>query len=800
MLVPYSWLKELIELELSPEDLAERLTLTGLEVEGIEDGYAELDKTVVVRIASVAPHPETERLSICHAVDGKRDYQVVCGAPNVREGLKTVLALPGSILFTGEKVSEARIRGVRSEGVLCSPYELGINDNYSGVIELSEDVDLGQSVVKALGLYEPVLDIAITPNRGDCLSVLGVCREVSAITGVPFNTLEIPILPQGEDIFSETGVSIEVPDLCYRYTGRLIKGVRIEKSPFFIQKRLWLCGLRPINSVVDITNYVLVLVGQPLHAFDFDLLEGRHIIVRTSRGGERIITLDGQERGLSPEMMIIADTKRPIAIAGIMGGEETSVTERTKNIFLESAWFNPSSIRRTSQRLRLSTESSYRFERGVDPNGVILGLEIATKMVIEIAGGEIIPGRIDEYPRPYRPPQIRLTPKKLHLYLNRELPKRETKSLLERVQVKCQEDGEGFICIPPSFRHDLVLEEDLIEEIARLYGYDRIPSTIPVAEISGRSPERLERLSAKAREILNALSLYEVITYSFISPRFVDELELSKRDQRRRIVPLANPLSEEQSVMRTTLIPGLFQIARINLFREVSNIKIFELGRVFLSREDGGLPEERLHIAVLLTGFATPETCHEKARKLDFFDLKGILESFLSNIGVLKFFIKPKSNEPFLRQGVSGMVLVADQEIGFLGEVRPAILERYDIHVPVFVFELDFERLADLISEKKIYRALPKFPATTRDLTMIIDDCIPAQEVLSFAMAQEIPYLEEVSIFAIYRGKPIPDGKKSLSLRFVYRASDRTLTDKEVNDLHEEISKEILKEFKADAR
>ncbi len=800
MLVPYSWLKELIEVDLSPEELAERLTLTGLEVEGIEDGYAELNNTIVVRVVSVAPHPDAEKLSICRVSDGKRDYQVVCGAPNVREGLKTVLALPESVLFTGEKVSEGRIRGVYSEGILCSPYELGISDDHSGIIELSENIDIGQSATKALNLYEPILEVAVTPNRGDCLSILGISREISAITGVLFNPLEVPNLPQGEDIFSETGVSIEVPDLCYRYTGRLIKGVKIEPSPFFIQKRLWLCGLRPINNIVDITNYVLLLVGQPLHAFDFDLLEGRRIIVRTAKEGERILTLDGEERVLLPEMMVIADTKRPVAIAGIMGGEETAVTEKTKNIFLESAWFNPSSIRRTSQRLRLSTESSYRFERGVDPDGVILGLEIATKMMAEIAGGKIIPGRIDEYPRPYRPRRIRLTTKKLNLYLNMKLPEREIRSLLERVQVKCQEDKEGFICTPPSFRHDLVLEEDLIEEIARLYGYERIPSTIPIAEIGGRSPERLERLSAKAREILTALSLYEVITYSFISPRFMGDLELSKSDPRRQVVSLANPLSEEQSVMRTTLIPGLLQTARINLFREVSNIKIFELGRIFLPREDELLPEERLHVAGLLTGFAMPETCHEKARKVDFFDLKGILESFLDHIGASRFCIRPGANEPFLRKVISARVLVADQDIGFLGEVRSAILEKYDIRVPVFVFELNFERLVDLISEEKRYQALPKFPATTRDLTMIIDDSIPAEKVLSFAMAQDVPYLEKVNIFAVYRGKPIPDGKKSLSLRFVYRAPDRTLTDEEVNELQEEICKKILKEFKAEAR
>ncbi len=800
MLVPYSWLKELIEVDLSPEELAERLTLTGLEVEGVEDGYTDLAKAIVVRVVSVTPHPEAEKLVICQVSDGKKDYQVVCGAPNVREGLKTVLALPETILFTGDKISSGEIRGVRSEGVLCSPYELGLNGDHSGIIELSEEIPLGQRAVEALRLAEPVLEVAITPNRGDCLSILGMAREVSAITGVPFRPPESPRLPEGEEIFDLTSVTIEVPELCHRYAGRLIRDISVRPSPFYIQKRLWLCGLRPINNIVDITNYVLLLVGQPLHAFDFDLLEGRRIIVRTAKEGEKILTLDGEERRLSEEMMVIADTKRPVAIAGIMGGEETAVSEKTKNVFLESAWFNPSSIRRTSQRLRLSTESSYRFERGVDPEGVILGLEIAAGMMAKLAGGEVVPGRIDEYPRPYLPREIKLHRDRLTLYLNVDLPQEEAKAFLERVQVKCQEGVEGLICTPPSFRHDLVLEEDLIEEIARLYGYEKIPSTIPVAEIGGRPPERLERLSTRAKDLLIGLSLYEVINYSFISPRFIKILALPGDDPRRRVVPLANPLSEEQSVMRTTLIPGLIQTAQVNIFREAPNIRVFELGRVFFARQGELLPEERLHLAGLLAGLARPETCHEKPRRVDFFDLKGILESFLDHIGAQGVRFKPQAGEPFLRQAVSARIMVADQDLGFLGELRPDILEKYDLRGPLFVFEIDFEHLVDLVSEKKTYRALPKFPATIRDLAMILDDAIPAEEVLSFVKAQEVPYLEKVSIFDVYRGKPIPEGQKSLTLRFVYRAKERTLTDEEVNEIQARISQKILKHFKAVAR
>jgi phenylalanyl-tRNA synthetase beta chain len=381
-----------------------------------------------------------------------------------------------------------------------------------------------------------------------------------------------------------------------------------------------------------------------------------------------------------------------------------------------------------------------------------------------------------------------------------ELPREEIKSLLERVEVSCTPGEGGFVCTPPSFRNDLSLEEDLIEEIARLYGYDRLPSTIPVAEIGGRPPEKLERLAQKAKGILTALSLYEVINYSFISPRFVEALELTEDDPRRRVVPLANPLSEEQSVMRTTLVPGLLETARVNIFREAPDLKVFELGRVFWAREGGPLPHERLYLAGLLAGRARPESCHERPRKVDYFDLKGILETFLRYLGVADFRLVPQGKEPFLRPGMSARLEVAGKDLGFLGEIRPQILEKYDLPGPIFVFELDFEALVECVSEEKKYRPLPKFPATTRDLAMVLDDAVPAEEVLGYVRSEKVPYLEEVYILDVYRGKPIPEGKKSLTLRFVYRASDRTLTDEEVNNIQATLSEKVLKRFNAVAR
>ncbi len=800
MLVPYSWLKELVNIEESPEELAERLTLSGLEVEGVFDAYEDLAPAKVVRVLSVVPHPQAEKLKICQVSDGQKEYQVVCGAPEVAEGLKVAFAPPGTVLFTGEKVSEVQIRGVRSEGLLCSPYELGAGAAKDHLLKFEDDVPLGKSAIEVLGLGEPVLEVAITPNRGDCLSILGMAREVAAISEVTLKPLSFPELPLGEEIFSETNVIIEVPEHCFRYAARLLKGVKVSDSPFEIQKKLWLCGLRPINNVVDITNYVLLLWGQPLHAFDFDLLKGRCIIVRLARSGEKILTLDGVERELDEKTMVIADQERPVAIAGIMGGEETAVTEKTQNVFLESAWFNPSSIRLTSQRLRLSSESSYRFERGIDPEGVIKGLDFAASLIRDLAGGKVVAGRIDEYPRPYVPREIRLSPKKISLYLKVPLSAEKIKDLLQRLEIRVTKGVSDFICTPPSYRHDIALPEDLIEEIARLYGYDRLPVSVPRAEIAGKPPTAFEKFLASLKEILPALGLYEIITYSFISPRFVEILGL-EGDPRAKMLRLSNPLSEEQSVMRTTLIPGLLLTAQVNLFREVQNLRIFEIGRVFWPREGELLPEERHFLGGLLCGRVHPLSCHREERSLDFFDLKGLLETLFERLPTPGIIFAPRAQEPFLIPGLSVTLKTPSEEkIGFAGAVKESILEKLDLPGPLFVFEVDLEKLYPLLKTKKTYRPLPKFPATFRDLALLVDDKIPAGEILAYAKALRLPFLEQVSIIDVYRGKGIPEGKKSLTLRFIYRASDRTLRDEEVNQIQAEAAEKILAHFKAQAR
>ncbi|QJA06798.1 phenylalanine--tRNA ligase subunit beta [Thermosulfurimonas marina] len=793
MRVPVSWLKELVETELSAEELAERLTLGGLEVEGVEEAYQALGPVVAAEILEVKAHPEADRLAVCELSDGKRRYTVVSGAPGLKPGLKVALALPGAVTFSGAKVQETRLRGVPSEGLLLSPYEAGVSEEKNRLLILPPEAEPGFPFHEALGLSEPVLEVAVTPNRGDCLSILGVAREVSALTGAPLKFPEIPAFPEG-DLREYLECAIEDEEGCFRYAGRLLEGLSVGESPFWMAQRLWMCGLRPLNNLVDVTNYVMLELGQPLHAFDYERIRGKRILVRAAREGEGLRTLDGQWRELPTGTLVIADAEGPVAVAGVMGGEESGVREETRRVFLESAWFNPVRIRRSARSLRLSTESSYRFERGVDPEGVPRALDRAAALLVEVAGGRILPGKIDLYPRPWKAPEIRLRRTKLISYLRWERPFSEAGAYLKRLGGEVQVGEEELLFRPPSHRGDLVLEEDLIEEVARLYGYDRLPVTLPVGELSARPLEREDRVLSRVREALTALGFYEVINYSFIDPRALEVLELPEGDPRLRPLRLANPLSETQSVMRTTLLPGLLETARFNFFREVGRLRIFEVGRVFFPGE-GELPEERLHLGLLVLGLFEPPFWGGRGRPADIYDLKGVLETLFESLGLSGLTLKPQSREVFLRRGLSFRLLAGEQEIGYAGEVKNYLRAQYELPAPLLVAEMDLTACLALPELPRRYQGLPRFPATSRDLSLVLREEVPAGEVLQFLTGLDIPYLEKVEVVDVYRGEPLAAGEKSVTIRFVYRAPERTLTDEEVNALQEEVAAKVLSAF-----
>ncbi len=800
MKVPISWLSEFIELDGTPEKIAEILTMGGVEVEAIEDPYEELGELISVKILEIAEPEELKGLVLCKVTDGKESFSVLTTAKEqVKPGLVVGLAKPDSFTFSGEKIEIKSVKKYKSYGMFLSPYEAGIGEEKDKLLILPEDSPLGESIYKILGISETVLDLAITPNRGDLLSIIGVARELHTLTSWKLKMPEFEeSLKQGDKFPGE--IKILDTDGCFRYAGRFFRNVKVGESTFYIQKRLWLCGLRPINNIVDITNYVLLELGQPLHAFDWEKIEGNTIVVRKAHPGEKLLMLDGVEREFTEEDLVIADSQKAMVLAGIMGGEESGVSETTKDIFLESAWFNAKRIRKSSQRHRVTTESSYRFERNTDPEGVLLGLLRASELILKIADAESTSEVVDVYPVPFIPPKITLSSKKLKKYLGFAIPENEVEAVLNKVG-EVKREGDEFQVVPFSYRQDLKIAEDLIEEVARIYGYEKIPSTFPRSELYCRAPEKKLVFEKKIKTILKSFGFSEVINYSFIDPKSLYKLNIKEGDKRLNFIELANPLSSSQSIMRTTLVPGLIETACFNFFREVNSLKIFEVGKVFFPTEEL-LADEPLYLGILLMGNTNKEVWYEEPRRFDIYDLKGYLSSLFTALRIDVEF-KPYSSEPFLKRGVSFDLYLNNQKIGFAGEIKNLVLKEFDLKNTVFVAEVNLEDLFEefkLVEERFSVRKPPKYPSTFRDVTCVIKKEIKIGEILAFVKTLSIPYLEDVRCIKIYEGPPIPEGEKSISIRFWYRAEDRTLKDEEVNEIQERVAREIFEKFSAKPR
>lgn len=799
MRVPISWLAEFIDLKKTPEEIAEIFTMGGIEVEAVEDPYQRLGDLITVKIIEVFVPEDLKEIVLCRVTDGKDTFTVLTTAKDqVKPGLVVGLAKPGSLTFSGEKVEEKVIKKYKSLGMFLSPYEAGLGGEKNTLLTFDEETPLGRSIYEVLGISEPVLDLAVTPNRGDVLSILGAARELHLHTDWELNYPVFEEYLKGGK-YLKGKIEILNPEGCFRYLGRTFENVVVTESPFEIQKRLWLCGLRPINNIVDITNYVLLEFGQPLHAFDWDRIKNQTILVRNAYQGEKLLMLDGVERTFTEEDLVIADAEKALVLAGIMGGEESGVSEHTRNIFLEAAWFNPKKIRLSSQRHKLVTESSYRFERNIDPEGMINAVLKATQMMIEIGKANRFSEILDVYPRPYNPPQISLPYKKIIKYLGFEPPVETTKNILEKIGY-VRRIGEGWEVIPFSYRQDLKIPEDLIEEIARIYGYEKIPNTLPKALLSSKGRNLRQKLEKKIKATLRSLGFFEIISYSFIDPRDLEKLQITQQDRRRNFIEISNPLSLKQSVMRTTLVPGLINIACYNLFREVSSLKIFEIGKVFFPRDDL-LADEPLYLGLLLMG-GEEEEWYKEPRNFDIYDLKGYLEELFETLN-LRVYFKAYSEEPFLKKGLSYDLMLKEEKIGFAGEVKQLVLKEFDLKTVVLVAELNLEKVFSLyetLSEVREIKKPPKFPSTTRDVTCVLKKEIPVEKILEFIRNLEIPYLEKVRCIKIYSGPPIPEGHRSVSLRFWYRAEDRTLTDEEINELQDSVARKIFETFEAKPR
>jgi phenylalanyl-tRNA synthetase beta chain len=779
MRVSLNWLKDFVDIDISPERLADLLINAGLEVEGIVRTGEGLDNVVVARILSMRPHPNADRLTLCTVSTDEKTHSIVCGAKNMKEGDCVALALPGAHLPNGMRISKSKIRGEVSEGMLCSEAELGIAKESEGIMILPEGLRLGEPIRTALMLGDTILEISITPNRPDCLSVIGIAREVAALTGKELKRPEVRFTEGGFDTSSAASVEVLDIDSCPRYTARVIKGIKIGPSPLWMQRRLEASGVRAINNVVDVTNYVMMEMGQPLHAFDLNLLAGRRVVVRRASDGERITTLDGVERVLDGDTLVIADDERAVAIAGVMGGVGSGVSDGTVDILIESAYFRPSTVRRASKRFGLHTESSHRFERGVDPNGALEASSRAAQLIIELAGGKASAKPIDIYPSRVNPMDIEMRLGRARSILGIDLGAGSIVDCLKRLGFQVRElDRERVMVTPPTFRVDLTREIDLIEEVARMTGYERMPLTYPKIEARAGEKDKKGEIEGRIRGFLSGAGFYEAVTYTFLSPRVLSLFLPSGSEP----VRLLNPLSEEQSVMRTTAIPLLLEVVRRNLNHQNEDLRFFEIGRVFPSK--GDKRGERAVVSGIMRGRRYPKSWNLPGDELDFFDLKGVVENLFGCLGAKADF-SPTESIQFLHPGKAALISIDGMDAGIMGEVHPEVMESLDIKGRAYIFEVELGSIMGSFREVS-FSHIPKFPAVYRDAAVVVDNDVPAEVVYKVIKGVD-PLVDSVVLFDLYQGAPVPEGKKSMAYSIRYQAHDRTLREEEVNALHERV-------------
>ncbi len=812
MRVSLTWLKELVDITLPVAELCDRLDMTGTKVEAVHTLGAALEGVVVGEVLEKTQHPDADRLSYCTVDIGAAEpLKIVCGATNFSAGDRVPVACVGAELPGGLVIKRAKLRGLESQGMMCSPTELQVGGDGSGLLILPADAPIGAPFSEYYGLADTVLELEVTPNRPDCLSMAGVAREVAAITGVGFSVPASTPAESGEPAASLVSVEIEDPELCPRYAARVIRGVKIGPSPAWLAERVTAAGARPVNNVVDVTNFVMYELGQPLHAFDLATVaaeDGRaRIVVRTARPGESLRTLDGQDRMLADDTLLITDPSGPIALAGVMGGESTEVSEGTIDILLEAASFNSASVSRTSRRLGLISEASLRFERGVDPNLPSRAADRAAALIAEVTGGIVAPGTVDEYPgqRPLRTLELRVG--RTNAILGTALARDEVAALLEPLGIAVAGDGDIISATVPSFRPDLEREIDLVEEVARLYGLESIPSTRPGGRerVGGRTPA--QRLRDRIAVTLRASGLDEHIGYSFGDPADLDRLGW-KLASDEVPVELINPMSEEQAVMRWTLVPSLLRAVSHNQRRGVPDVHLYEMGTVFLTSPGRKQAKERLVVAGAMTGAWARPGWNDAGSSLDFFDGKGVVETLMDVLGAERWSVRP-TDRAWLQSGRAADVIVGGDVVGWLGEAAQHVLDAYETTGPVVMFELSVPALVKAVSgAARGYREIARFPAVTLDLGLVVDEETSAERVTAAIRSAGGVLLESVRLFDVYRDAPgapddarrLPAGKKSMAFSLVYRAADRTLSDADVRPVHDKLVRKVCGAVGAEVR
>ncbi|MDE0297484.1 MAG: phenylalanine--tRNA ligase subunit beta [Candidatus Poribacteria bacterium] len=797
MNVSINWLKEYIDFDFSPEVLADRLLMLGVETESIKQLGEGLVGVVVGRINAVRNHPNANKLVLCDVdVAQDADLQIVCGAPNAREGLIAPVALVGTRVATGLTVKAAKIRGEESRGMLCSEKELGIGDDASGLMTLSDELPIGAPLAEAFGLDDAVLELEITPNRPDCLSMIGIAREIGAETGNPVKPPSDHVNEGTSDVRDLTGVIIDAPELCPRYAARVIRGVRIAPSPQWLQRKLESIDVGSINNVVDITNFVLMECGHPLHAFDYHKLAENRIVVRRAAPNESLTTIDETERKLTSDMLVIADAEKPVALAGVMGGFDSEISDQTVDVLLESAYFHPPSIRKTSKSLSMHTEASHRFERGADPEGVIPALNRAAQLIAEIAGGEIATGIIDVYPGKREPVQVKLRPERANFVLGTQISSDEMVEILTRLGFEVSLTWEVTV---PTFRPDVSREIDLIEEIARVHGYDNIPTTMPAGDVPAPPSTTRSDLREHVKAHLIASGMTEAVNYSFYDPRSFDRLRLEASDGLRDALKIRNPLSEEMSIMRTTLVPSLLENTQRNRNHRVENIQLFEISKVFVPSGDSDLPNEPECVAGVIAGNIGAGVHGDPYRSADFFDIKGIVEGLLDVCGISDYTFA-STRHPLFHPGRNASVKISGQPLGVFGEIHPEVQQNYDLEHKAYLFEFEFDVMADAASLTRRVEPISIYPSVNRDIAIVLDAEIQANRPVQLIRSAGGDLVKSVRLFDLYIGDQVPDGKKSLAYAIEYSSPTETLTDEQVDRVHDGIVKRLNKELGAELR
>ncbi len=781
----YNWLKQYVDFDWSPVELAEKLTFAGIEVESVVTLGGEIPEQIVVaQILASEKHPNADKLSVCRVNDGTGERKIVCGAKNYKVGDKVPLALPGAAMAAGFTIKESKLRGMMSQGMMCSAEELGLPKGEDGLLLLPADAPVGKKFSEYLGPGDTVYDIEVTPNRPDWLSVIGIAREISALTGNPLRLPEISLIETDE---SAVPVKVEAPELCPRYTARLIRGVKIGPSPAWLKQIFEKVGLRSINNIVDITNYVLLETGHPLHAFDYNLLAGKQIGVRRALPGEKLTTLDEKQHELTSEMLLIADAERAVALAGIIGGKNSEINATTTDVLLESAWFLPSNVRKTSKTLGLASDSSYRFERGADIDGVIFASDRAAALMQQLAGGQVCRGVTDVLAKPIVKRRVSCRYAQVDRLLGVTVPPVTVKKIFTGLGLTVVSDGETVEVEVPTFRVDLEREADLIEEVCRIYGVEKIPAKMLPATPAISEFDAQWNARRQVRTILTALGFHEALNQTMVG---------------EGSLKLQNPLNAEMTALRQTLAPGLLANLQTNISRHQYDVKLFEIGRVFTA--DG---KEQLHLALVATGRRMTGDWGQ-TEKVDYFDLKGVLEELTHEFRVSNLSFSDSTTGAIF-EGVFGSkrtivpsgigvgnvsVGIADKAIGRITQIPSVLTQRlYDLKGDVFLVEVNLTMLLAAKQEEKQYRELPKFPAVVRDVALVLDESVPHTTVVMEIEKNRNKFLEKVELFDIFRGSSIVTGKKSMAYSLTFRAADRTLTDTEVNEAHERIKEQLQK-------